>query len=307
MLTTLDLRPLMPTISDLRSWLRRAWLLAAVAACDPTGAHGARSHGRGPERIWGVTVDDVWNTQPTADALARLPRRATARVVLDVGPAPTEYVEPVTTVHRVADIMGELVDSSRLAEVTLEEYAARTDAFLEALGRVVDVWEIGNEVNGEWTGDSKSVAAKIRVSYDAVKARGGRTALTLFYNRGCAEDPHREVFRWASEHLPPALRRGIDQVWLSYYEEDCPGVRPDWQAEFDRLGELFPSAALGIGECGARGHDRKAEVLERCYRIAVDHPRFVGGGFWWHFSEDMVPASKPLWSVLAQLMAGDPG
>ena len=78
--------------------------------------------------------------------------------------------------------------------------------------------------------------------------------------------------------------------------------RPDWPAEFARLGELFPNAALGIGECGTRSAEHRLEVLERCYRIRAPHPRFVGGWFWWHFSEDMVPASKPLWSALARIV-----
>lgn len=280
-------------------YLLLACLAAAPPACGPSRRAPAAP---APGVVWGVTIDDVWNTAPTVDALARLPRRPTARIVLDLGPSPLDYAGPVAAVRRVADVMALLVDSSGLAEVSPADYAARARAFLDVLGPDVDVWEVGNEVNGEWTGDAAAVAAKVAGALAAVKAHGGRSALTLYYNEGCtAGAPDREVFRWADEHLSPALRAQLDDVWLSYYEEDCPGSIPDWPAAFARLGALFPNAVLGIGECGGRDGARGADVLERCYGIRPPHPRFVGGWFWWQFSEDMVPASKPLWSVLADL------
>ena len=99
------------------------------------------------------------------------------------------------------------------------------------------------------------------------------------------------------------MRRGLDYVWLSYYEEDCEGARPDWNDAFGRLADLFPAAALGIGECGASELPRRPGALRRCYGVSTTAPRFVGGGFWWHFSEDMVPSSKPLWTELARLIS----
>lgn len=283
-----------------------AVLLAAAGACDADGARPQRAGSAMPWRVLGVTIDDPWNTEPTVKALAALPRRPTSRVVLDLGPSPRSYAGPVAAIHRVSDVMAEILDSYYVADVSVEEYAERTEAFLDALGSEVDVWEIGNEVNGEWTGDSADVARKIELAHRAVKARGGKTALTLYYNRGCEPTPDREVFRWAAAHVPAALRAQIDQAWLSWYEEDCPGVHPDWPSELRRLAELFPSATVGIGECGAHDDALKLEVLERCYAIRSDHPRFAGGGFWWHFSEDMVPASKPLWGALARIAGGEP-
>ncbi|ACL65582.1 putative transmembrane protein [Anaeromyxobacter dehalogenans 2CP-1] len=256
--------------------------------------------------MWGVTVDDPWNTAPTVQALARLPRRPTARIVFDLRPRATDYAAPVAAIRRAADVMGLLVDSSDLASLPPDAYAARLHEYLDALWPLVDVWEVGNEVNGQWTGDSRTVAAKVALAHAAVKARGGRTAITLHYDGGCsATPPDRGAFRWAARHLSPGLRREVDYVWLSYYEDECPGTRPDWRAVFGRLGTLFPRAALGIGECGAEDARRRPGALARCYRIRAPHPRFVGGYFWWHFSEDMVPASRPLWRSLASLVPGD--
>lgn len=38
----------------------------------------------------------------------------------------------------------------------------------------VDIWVIGNEINGEWLGDTAGVVAKMTGAYDVVKAAGKR-------------------------------------------------------------------------------------------------------------------------------------
>jgi hypothetical protein len=81
------------------------------------------------------------------------------------------------------------------------------------------------------------------------------------------------------------------------------GVRPDWQTELPRVATLFPNAFVGIGECGTAVPDRKVVYINRYYRLRVPHPRFIGGFFWWYFSEDMVPKTRPLWKVLDDVVA----
>jgi hypothetical protein len=44
---------------------------------------------------------------------------------------------------------------------------------------------VGNDINGEWLGTTPDVVAKMKGAYDLVKARGNRTALTLYYNHNC--------------------------------------------------------------------------------------------------------------------------
>jgi hypothetical protein len=98
------------------------------------------------------------------------------------------------------------------------------------------------------------------------------------------------------------MKAGLDWVLVSYYEDDCNGYQPDWQAEFDRLAAIFPSAQLGIGECGKVFPDRKLDYLTRYYSMRIDNPRYIGGYFWWYFSQDMVPSTEPLWAVLNDLV-----
>jgi hypothetical protein len=253
-------------------------------------------------RVWGVTLDNPFNIDPTVDSLVRLPRRVTARVVFDENQAASSYVPLVPRIHAVADVMGEILDSQFVSRVTPAQYVARTREYLDALGDNVDVWEVGNEINGEWLGTTPDVVAKMKGAYDLVKGRGKRTALTLYYNHGCFSAADHEMFAWAGANVPADMKAGLDWVLVSYYEDDCNGYQPDWQAEFTRLAAMFPSAQLGIGECGTVAQARKAAYLTRYYSMRIDNPRYIGGYFWWYFSEDMVPRTAPLWATLDALL-----
>lgn len=276
--------------------------VGGAAPAGGTGGAGALPSASSASRIWGVTVDDPWNLAPTVDALARLPVRSMARVVFDEGQAASSYAPIVPQIHAVSDVMGELLDSYYVNTLSTEQYAARQRDYLDALGDSVDVWEVGNEINGEWLGGTADVVAKVASAYELVKARGKRAAVTLYQNQGCWSSADHEMLTWAAANLPASMREGLDYVWVSYYEDDCNGLQPDWPTIFARLAELFPNARLGIGECGTAVAASKAATLTRYYSMQVSEPRFVGGFFWWYFSEDMVPASTPLWQRLHDLV-----
>lgn len=277
--------------------MRTAALLAAAALSACTAPAVAA-----PGRVWGVTLDDVSRPADAAAALAAFPARPFVRVVFDEGVPASRYVAPLDRLHPVAGVLGELLDSRFLARATVDGYAIRAREYLEALGGRVDVWEVGNEVNGEWTGPPAEVAAKVHAALEVVKRQGGRAALTFHYNLGCNDLPEHDLLGWAATRVTPDDAARIDWVLVSWYEEDCPGPAPDWKGLFARLGALFPHALLGIGECGTAVAARKEEVLRRCYAVRFPGPRFLGGHFWWYFATDMVPASRPLHGVLSGLM-----
>ncbi|CAJ0862125.1 hypothetical protein R20233_00929 [Ralstonia sp. LMG 32965] len=279
----------------MRSVLVAAMLVlsASTQAAGPVGAMPS-----GPAPLYGVTVDAVDNVPAMVDALSHLSRTPTVRVVFDEGMDAQHYVGPVVAIRDVAYVMGELADSSTLKQYTVLQLRQRAAAYLHMLGSNVDVWEIGNEINGEWTGTTRDVVDKTMAAYEVIRAGGGRTALTLYYNEGCAEQPSRAMFDWVQHNLPPRLRDGLDYVFISFYEDDCKIAMPDWNAVFTRLGEQFPHAALGFGEVGTRHAVRKAALVAHYYGLVVTHPRFVGGYFWWYFRQDMVPRSRPLWRSL---------
>lgn len=254
------------------------------------------------EQMAGVTVTDPWRTSAVVASLAALPRKATARIVFDEFVAASEYGDIPARIHAVANTMGEILDSAYVAQYSVAEYKARTQEYIDRFGKDVDIWEIGNEVNGEWLGDQSAVVQKITGAYDLVKRAGGRTALTLYYNKTCYDRAGNEMFAWTSRNIPAAIKNGVDYVLVSYYEDDCPGPLPNWQSVFAQLGEVFPNAKLGIGECGTTRKKYKADYIRRYYLMAIDHPRYVGGHFWWYFNEDMVPRGTTLWNLLAQVL-----
>ena len=125
----------------------------------------------------------------------------------------------------------------------------------------VDLWEIGNEVNGEWVGSTSKEMAKVTSAYNSVKAVGGKTELTLDYNPHCFTKRSHEMFSWAESDIPPSMKSGLDVVLISYYPGDCGGYWPTpagWQSVFDRLHAVFPDARLGFGNrASARTRDRR--------------------------------------------------
>ncbi len=284
---------------------------ASATASD--GASADASGGAAAERRWGVTIDAIEPLPEIVDALAHLHHRPTTRVVFDEFVPASEYVDAVTQIAQVSDVMGELLDSYYVEQYSVEAYRARAQEYVDALGDRVTLWEIGNEVNGEWLcgPDAQSctavqtaaVVAKLEAAFEVVDAAGGTTALTLYYNLDCWSSPDNEMFTWAAANLTPALRQGVDFVFVSYYEDDCNGLQPDWPAVFGQLASMFPDARLGIGECGTLDPDRKLAMIHRYYGMEIDEPAFVGGWFWWYFLEDMVPRDAPLWAELDAAMS----
>jgi hypothetical protein len=254
--------------------------------------------------VHGITFDDPWNTAPTVEALSALPVKMTARIVFDEGQSAASYGTIPAQIHAVAFTMGELLDSESVPNLTVLEYTNRATEFLTAFSSHIDIWEIGNEVNGDWLGSTSDVVDKIAGAFDIIKAAGKKTALTG-YLFSPAPSGH-EMISWLTTNIPDRMKTGLDYVLVSYYEVDNPGPAPNWTSIFNSLGAIFPNSLLGVGECGTEVAADKAALMTQYYRMTADHPRFIGGFFWWYGSQDIVPKTKPLWSTLSTLLAGTP-
>jgi hypothetical protein len=258
-----------------------------------------------PSPLYGVTVDDVSGLSSIVESVRRLAHTPIVRIVFDEVPA-TDYTTAAAAIHDVAYVMGEILDSFYVHDYTAEQYAQRTTEYLTTLGDSVDLWEVGNEINGEWLGATPTVVTMMTSAYDLVKAQGKKTALTLYYNQDCWENPQNEMFTWTEANVPDRMKQGLDYVLVSYYEDDCNGLEPDWPPIFDRLAALFPNSKVGFGEVGTKFADRKASYVTRYYGLQIPQPRYVGGYFWWYFREDMVPYTSSLWSVLNTAISAGP-
>jgi hypothetical protein len=263
-----------------------------------------------PRTLYGVTVDNVAGLDQIVSSSRHLPEMPTTRVYFDVSQPPGQYASAVRQLRPFSYLMGELLDSSEETRITTAAYARRVSAYLEAFGDAIDIWEIGNEVNGNWTGPYPVVAAKLNAAYSHAAAMHVRTALTLYFNAGCGDGPAElSPLEFSRRYASRAVRDGLSYVFLSYYEGQCGGVRPTaatWTAYFRSLHALYPHAMLGFGEVGLTrpvtpASMRAATSLIRYYYgLRVRLPYYAGGYFWWYYAEDCVPyAAKPLWRALS--------
>jgi hypothetical protein len=212
----------------------------------------------------------------------------TVRIVLPIGcesggdcdPSETKltnkldkkYVDLIQRIKSegLAFVMAELVDSdiesSTKCFTALDEtksvaaYLERTKKLYEKLGKYVDIWEIGNEVNGDWFGGSvignvkneqrrKIVVGQLKAAYDFLNTKKieiensnklqnkddkfPRTAITFYFNgdgkkRNSYENVNDALLRWIrgiGNHFMDKNNKKIsftdlDYLLVSYYPDD---------------------------------------------------------------------------------------
>ena len=294
--------------------------VTALSVADPTRSGSAQvtitaAPPPSASWVWGVTTDDATaQTASQVSAVAAFSKRVTIRTVFDppVGGSPvaTDYLSSVQALSAKADVMGLPVDSSAMSQLTTAAIGARIAEYLAALGQYVRIWEIGNEVNGNWLG--QDVITKVETMYDAAKTAGKLTALTLYYEK--PPTPGYEMISWVDQNIPPGhrMRSGLDYVLVSYYEDQNAGhqlTQSELDTMFSALAARFTSASLGFGECGWGGqipsdNATRTALIQRFYGYRVPSvPPYIGGCFYWHFLQTMVPNGTPDWTALQSLMS----
>lgn len=298
-------------LSSVGLFILMAGLNRAAAAASPTSAAPA-------ERIFGVTVDDSWYGEiaPDAitDALRSMPVKPTVRIVMADDISMDEYRELFAAVSAVATVMAEPVDSYYMRGYPdVESYVERFRAAYEILAPYVDIWEIGNEINGvAWIRqDPELIIAKTLAANDYIKSRGGKTALTVYY----ADPADHDLFDWLDRYLPVRLAENVDYALVSYYEDDNGGYAPDWASVFAGIARFFPNAKIGVGESGNTAADRaavesKIAMATAYYGMRRAGDRFIGGYFWWNWVQDCIPhPENPVFnainSAIAEAIAAD--
>ncbi len=264
------------------------------------------------QQIYGVTIDDITNISTQKTALSSHCKKMTTRVVFDGTQSASYYLSPLQTIQPVSYIMGELLDSYELPNFTTPQYTTRAQQYLAALGSLVDIWEIGNEVNGNWTGTYATVGADITAAYNVFHGAGKKTSLTLYYNpNNCDGSTELTPLQFSNQYVDATVRAGVDYVLLSYYETQCNNYRPPTSVLltlFDQLHALYPNAQLGFGEVGlpnavtAGTLANATSIMKYYYSLSIPRSYYVGGYFWWYWTEDCVPKTKALWKTLDSII-----
>lgn len=265
--------------------------------------------------VYGVTLDDLTQIDAIVASLQNLPYRPTVRVVFDPDTPAADYYAPLLRLHAVAYVMGEIYDSYYFP-TNLSTYQARTQALVSQLKGSVDVWEIANEINGEWlrnnpdgpnstvNAEEQQIGQMVAAANTIVKSNGGKTAITLYYNddskgTNCWEKPQDYWKTWPTTFLSAMVRQQADYALFSYYPyQDCPGLNPSWKNDFAALESIFPNAKVGFGEVGTSDTSAPATVQQNLIKTyypmvnSMGDPRFIGGFFWWNYVEEMLPYTK---------------
>jgi hypothetical protein len=273
----------------------------------------------------GMTYDRVGGdyVAPVSD----LSVKPAVRICFDPGTVPAHYARAIKTLAPVAYIMGQPVDSSEVKATPLSAYAKKFKTFLAAFPNL-DIWEVGNELNGEWLGGKPYTSAvgvanpPVAKAYDAyreVHAAGGASALTLYYEPPQTVTPGYEMVTWAQKNFAslPDMATGLNYVLVSYYEVDNKNIRPtqaQWSTIFTQLHAIFPNAKLGFGEIGLnRPFDKQSKytlahvegIMDYYYTLAPALPRgtqWAGGEFWWYAAEDFEPTTRPLYAYFRSIV-----
>jgi hypothetical protein len=287
--------------------------LAVLAFCLAALLAGGAQHATAAP-LYGVTIDKIATTPRIVEALAALPRRPTTRVYFEPHREASYYSAALAQIHAASDVMGELLDSSDEKALSTGAYDAHVEEYLGALSGSVDIWEVGNEVNGNWTGPYETVSAKLTEAYSDVTGAGGRSALTLYENsfgpEHCGDGeseptPVQFTERW----VPADVAAGLDYVLLSYYPTQCGGRMPgnaEVAAELQRLHALYPNAQLGLGEVGLprpaskRKTGEAKAIMQWAYSLDPGLSYYAGGYFWWYGWQDALKPKARLGGALGE-------
>lgn len=263
-----------------------------------------------PAPIYGVTFDNVSNFPAKVTALQKFPHMATARVVLDPGTIPLDYSTAINAMKKSAYIMAGLQDSADMKSQTIDSFKSRAQTFFKGLKDSVDIWEVGNEINGDWLGTN--VKNKLRAGFKVLDDAGATTAITFFYfgepgqKNNCIPAAQYEMFTWIKSlqqlDLPVAqrdpqnekMRLNVDYIFVSWYPQQCNNIKPDWATVFAKLAKIYPKAKIGFGEIGTAdpqyGSSYELNLIQEFYPLASRvqmHNRYIGGYFWWYFAQEM--------------------
>lgn len=257
--------------------------------------------GRGRARtgspVVGVTFDDPGRR----DALA--PARELAgsgtpwvRFVFDLTEGPQAYAEDVAAARAAGvHVLGQFLDSSQLAQVDVPRWRARVQAYVAGLPDV-EWWEVGNEVNGAWTGSD--VAVKTLWAARHVRENSSARTLVTFYWQLGEGEPEESLFTWAAEHLPDEALDDVDDLGLSVYPQEHP-LGASLERVLRTLRAAYPGKRLLISELGygapdlqelwwwgARDDLRAGRAAVARFYAAACQGAADGGTFWWYFLQD---------------------
>lgn len=296
--------------------------------------------------MYGVTIENVENSDQIINSIKSLSWKPTVRVVFQADESNPAYYKPfLQKLRPYANIMGQILDSEYMGSYSEAKFQKRVDDYVGQLDPLVDIWEIGNEINGSWLGDSATRGRDVGYAYDKVVAKGKPTAIVTWYDPPSCVDKDFEMIQWNKTYIPERVRNGVTYALVSYYGSSCTAYNKQkakasmgwnnfehlsatqWTAVMQNLRGVYPNAKLGFGEVGYQNDDsafegpgnkkfsdaEKVRLIKEYYGLQINLPNYVGGYFYWEGSQDLVPQGNPIWTGfnealdLQAIASGDSG
>lgn len=266
------------------------------------------------ERIFGLTLTSLDDVEASLSVIKTLQTKPSVRVVFDLDQSFNQAANKLERLHREAFIMAQLADSSALKKLSIQEYQDRLKKMSKLFQPHVDVWEIANEVNGNWVG--QNAMKKTLAAFQLAESQKLKTAVTFFYQGiktdklNCLEKNEPDVFQWIQSQFQldrpvekrdseiEKMRLNLDYVFMSWYPKECRNLQVDWKMVFVKMQSVFPNSKLGFGELGTAepefGSDYEFKLMDHFYKMKANEilPQFVGGYFWWYFGEEIQGKNK---------------
>jgi hypothetical protein len=208
---------------------------------------------------WGVTFEQQSEERPiNEDNFVSVKRLVNCekddgwvRIIFDRDRKPEDYKQMIGWAHKHGlKVIGELLDSFSMCCTSKDEWEKHVRTYVKALSNnrecpehEVDVWEVGNEVNGKWLTEkisdeqgkcrscrgSAKTADFITYAAEYVKKNTSkRTLLTLFWQIG-EDEPDYSMFNWLKNKLVGAKAKDgtsvmvyLDDIGLSLYPDKAP-------------------------------------------------------------------------------------
>ena len=206
--------------------------------------------------------------------------------------------------------MGELLDSSDEQAITPSEMRSRTESYVQEMGGDVAIWEVGNEVNGNWTGSPTNGCRQ--AGWRPMKSSGGRREdrLTLYENDfgpdHCGDGESELTPTQFTDATCRRSRHGLDYVCspTTHRVRRASRTPPTVAGGVRGTPRRVPARAARLW----RGGVPRPASRRRSYRGPTDHavgvlarprlPYYAGGYFWWYGAQDALRKRAPLGEAL---------
>lgn len=275
--------------------------------------------------IYGVMLDIIVYFDKIIILLQKLFYWFIVCVVFDLGIIVVDYYLVLVKLYQVVYVMGEIFDLFEFF-IDLVSYKVCMQNFVFGFNGFVDVWEIVNEINGEWLWlyfsgsvvmvdvEEVVIGQMVVVVYSIVKGVGGKIVIMFYYNDdskgiNCWEKLQDYWKIWFISFFFIIVCQQIDYVFFSYYlYKDCFNFKFFWNVDFVVLEIIFFNVKVGFGEIGIFSklvfYFVQLNLIIIYYlmvNFSIDFC-FVGGFFWWNYVEQMVFYIIIYWMLLCNII-----